>query len=282
MEIRPLDKNTLLNEALCGHGDILIKSELTDEERTGLRAAEIKAEWLKKMMPKGLAAQIAFDGEESIGFIEYMPIELSLFYKGKDLYVINCTVAPHTPPWGKPRRERIPGCGSALVNAMIEDIKDKCNGIVGFYGVAYTSDVKGFFIKLGFEEFENKGIKKLIKKFRPFEFPEPVKYENKYQFKPIPGKVVIDTFWRSMCSSCPQALVKLRDVCKEFGDKVILNEFCVDEKENMEKYGVEGITYFNGKQQFYPYELSKEKIRGILRKLLEERTAPPYFGQKGA
>jgi thiol-disulfide isomerase/thioredoxin len=265
-----MDKDTLLNEALCGRGDILIKSELTDQELTTLRAAEIKAEWLKKMMPKGLAAQIAFDGEESIGFIEYMPIELSPFYKGKALYVINCMVAPHTPPWGKPHRERIPGCGSALVNAMIEDVKDKCKGIVGVYAIAYTSDVKGFFVKLGFEEFENKGVKKLIKKFQPFEFPEPVTYENKYLFKPIPGKVVIDTFWRSMCSSCPHALIELRDVRDEFGDKVVLNEFCVDEKEDLERYGVEGVTYFNGEQQFYPYQLLREKIRRILRELLRK------------
>lgn len=135
MEIKPLDKNTLLNEALCGSGEILLKSELTDKERTMLQAAKIKTKWLKKMIPKGLAAQISFDGEESIGFIEYMPIELSNFYKGKGLYVINCMVAPHTPPWGKAHRERIPGCGSALVNAMIEDVKDKCNGIVGVYGI---------------------------------------------------------------------------------------------------------------------------------------------------
>jgi thiol-disulfide isomerase/thioredoxin len=270
LEIKPLDKNTLLNEALCGNGEILIKSELTDKERTMLQAAKIKTKWLKKMIPKGLAAQIAFDGEESIGFIEYMPIELSNFYKGKGLYVINCMVAPHTPPWGKAHRERIPGCGSALVNAMIEDVKDKCNGIVGIYGIAYTRDMKGFFMKLGFEEFENKGIKKLIKKFRPLEFPESVKYENKYRFKPIPGKIVVDTFWHSMCRTCPHALVKLRDVCKEFGNKVVLNEFCVDEKENLEKYGVEGITYFNGEQQFFPYELSKEKIREILKKLSEK------------
>jgi len=33
---------------------------------------------------------------------------------------------------------------------------------------------------------------------------------------------------------------------------------------------IEGITYFNGKQQFYSYEFSKEKIREILRKLSEE------------
>jgi thiol-disulfide isomerase/thioredoxin len=257
----------MLNEALCGRGDILVKSELTDQERTKLRAAEIKVIWLKKMILKGLTAQIAFDGDESVGFIEYMPIELSPFYRGKDLYVINCLVAPHTPPWGKAHRERIPGCGSALVNAMLEDVKGRCKGIVGSYGFAYTNDIGNFFMRFGFKEFKNKGIKRLIKEFEPFEFPESVKYKNKFRFKPIPDKVVIDTFWRSMCSSCPHALVELRDVCEEFGEKVVLNEYCVDEKAQMERYGVEGVIYFDGTLQFYPYQLSKEKIREIVRKL---------------
>ncbi len=47
-----------------------------------------------------LSAKIAYEGEEVVGFIEYMPIELSNFCKGKALYIINCMVVPHTPPWG--------------------------------------------------------------------------------------------------------------------------------------------------------------------------------------
>ena len=34
------------------------------------------------------------------------------------------------PPWAKSQGERIPGCGTALVDAMISDIKDKCSGAI--------------------------------------------------------------------------------------------------------------------------------------------------------
>ena len=164
MEIKPLNENTLIAESCCGERDLGKKTELTDEERTRLNAAKIKIEWLEKMIPKGLSAKIAYEEEEAAGFIEYMPIELSNFYKGKDLYIINCMLAPHKPPWGGPHVERIPGCGSALVNAMIEDVKGKCKGIVTPFGLAYTEDMKGFFEKFGFEEFENEGLKMLIKR----------------------------------------------------------------------------------------------------------------------
>jgi len=153
---------------------------------------------------------------------------------------------------------------------MVEAVRGKCNGIVGAYEIAYSQGLQGFFTKFGFEEFESKGIKKLVKKFGPFEFPEPVRYENRYRFPPVPGKVVVDTFGRSLCPSAPLALLTLREVCREFGDRVVLNEYCVDERQELEKHGVEGVTYFNGTTSKYSYELHrKEDVREILKKCFE-------------
>ncbi len=269
MEIRRMDRSLLTAEALCGRGCLLTKSELTKDEKDTVRAAEIKARWLDRMMARGLSAQLAFDGGVSVGFIEYMPVELSNHHKSRGLYRINCLDAPHTPPWSKEPGERIPGCGTALVNAMIEDVKNECSGIIGAANIAY-SDTAGFFAKLGFESHEAKGQKWLIRKFAPFELPERVTYENRYRFRPVPGKVVVDTFWASFCTSGPRALVMLRDVCQEFGDRVVLNEHCVDEQAELEKYGVELRTYFNGQSPHWSYELSKDKIREVLATGLKE------------
>jgi len=262
-----MDRSLLKAEALCGRGQLLTKSGLTEDEKDTVRAAEIKARWLDRMMAKGLAAQLAFDGGTSVGFIEYMPVELSTRRKGTGLFQINCLDAPHTPPWSKEPGGRIPGCGTALVNAMVEDMKDKCNGIIGATNIAY-SDTAGFFAKLGFESFEDKGQKWLIRNFAPFQFPEPVTYAKRYRFQPVPGKVVVDTFWVSSCTSSPLALVRLRDVCKEFGDGVVLNEVCLDEREEMEKHGADALTYFNGQSPHWSYELSKDGIRELLNKAL--------------
>lgn len=274
IQIRPLDEDTIIAEACCigSNRHLDKKSVLTEQERTALHAAKIKIEWLKRMMPKGLSARIAYIDEKAVGFIEYMPIELSNFHKGKDLYIINCMVAPHTPPWGEPKNARIPGCGEALVQAMIQDVREKSKGIVTPPGFAYTRDMKNFYVKFGFEEFENEGMKMLIKRFKPVEHPSPICYEQKYKFRRVPGKVVVDIFWSSKCPADPYTLLNVRDVSKEFSERVVFNEFCVDDKEALKKYGIESGTYVNGNYPWSTYgPLEKEEIREVIEGLLKEQ-----------
>ena len=155
---------------------------------------------------------------------------------------------------------------------MMEDVKDKCKGIVTPSGFAYTENMGGFYAKFGFEEFENEGMKMLIKRFKPVELPSPVRYQRKYQFRRVPGKAVVDVFWSSKCPVDPYTLLNLRDVCKELGERVVLNEFCVDDREALIEYGIECGTYVNGK---YPWStfgpLEKEEIRKVLKKGLSQR-----------
>ncbi len=271
IEIRPLDEDTIIAEACCigGRRSLDKESTLTEREQIALRAAEMKADWLRKMVPRGLSAKIAYEEQEPIGFIEYMPIELSNFHNGKDLYIINCMVAPHTPPWGGPHKERVPSCGSSLVQAMIDDVTDKCKGIVSPFGFAYTENLEEFFARFGFEEFENDGLKMLILRFESVELPTSVHYERKYQFKQAPGKVVVDIFWSSMCPADPYTLLNVRAVCAELGDRMILNEFCVDNRKALMEHGIKSGTYVNGKYPWSTYgPLEKDEIRGVLREVL--------------
>jgi hypothetical protein len=268
MEIRGMDKGLLVAEALCGRGRLLAKSALTEDEQDMVRAAEIKARWLDRMMAKGLAAQLAFQEGVPIGFIEYMPIALSHHRRGTGLYQVNCLDAPHTPPWSTEPGARVPGCGMALVNAMIEDVQDKCGGVIGASTIAYT-DTAGFFARLGFEWNEANGQRWLIRSFAPFELPEPITYEQRYLFEPLAGKVVLDTFWVSSCTSSPLALVRLRDICRELGDRIVLHEYCLDERAQLVKHGADDLTYFDGQSPTWSYQLTRDKIRQTLRTCLE-------------
>ena len=205
-----------------------------------------------------------------------MPIELSIFHVGMDLYVVNCLVAPHTPPWGEATHERIPGCGSALVGAMIEDVRDRYKGIVTPLGFAYTEDMSGFFSGLGFEQFENQGLKMLIKRFEAVELPLPVPRKRRRSSPLVPGKVVADVFWCSKCPASPYTLLNVRQVCEELGDRVVLNEFRIDDREALAKYGAQSGAFVNGE---YPWStcgpLDKKEIREVLGKALEQGEASP-------
>jgi hypothetical protein len=276
MEIKSLDNNNIIAEACCGENCLLKRAGLTDAEHTRLRAAQIKAQWLKKMIPRGLSAKIAYDGEDAVGFIEYMPIELSNFRKGKDLYIINCMRASHASPWGNTNRKRIPGCGSALAQAMMDEVSGKCRGIVTPEGFGYTEDMRRFFRKFGFEEFENDGLKMLIKKFGAVELPSRITYENKFYYRAIPGKLVIDIFWSSACPVIgPLQLLNVKKVAGQFDNKVVINDIRTDDKEVLMKYGVDPFTslstiFFNGKPMFcHPGPTDEAEMRHALQKFLQ-------------
>ena len=68
IEIRPLDEDTIIAEACCigGRRNLDKESTLTEQEQTALRAAEMKADWLRKMVPRGFSARIACDGQVPI------------------------------------------------------------------------------------------------------------------------------------------------------------------------------------------------------------------------
>jgi hypothetical protein len=62
----------------------------------------------------------------------------------------------------------------------------------------------------------------------------------------------------------------LRDVCNEFGDQVVRNEFCLDERDELDKHGAQALTYFNGQSPHWSYQLSKDKIRELLDRCVKE------------
>lgn len=276
MEIKGLSEETMMAEACCGH-DFEKKPDLTEEERDIVRAAKVKSIWLKRMMSLGLSAKIAYEGGEAVGFIEYMPIELSNYHRGEDLTIINCICAPHTAPFpDAPKIKRIPGCGNALVKAMIQDVRDKCKGILTPFGFGYTFDMKAFFGKFGFEEFENEGLKMLIKRFGVVQLPSPVRFERKYKCEHVEGKVVVDVVWSSICPIIgPWTLFNVREVCEEFGDEVIVNDICIDDRETLMKYGIErrSRVFFDGKPAEFWGPPEREEIRNKLKETLKAREA---------
>ncbi len=275
MVIRDLAEDTMLAEACCASG-LEKQSALTADEIIVVRAGKIKVEWLQNMMPKGLSAKIAYESGKAVGFIEYMPIELSNSYRGKELMIVNCIMAPHTTPWGTVERGgRILGCGSALVEAMIKDVKNKCKGIVTPCGFGYTKDIRGFFGRFGFEEFKSNSLKMLIKIFEPVDLPSRVTYERRYTYQPIQGRLAVDVFWSSICPVMgPWQLLIVKDIAEEFGDRVVINDIRTDDCEMLVRFGIDPFTslstiFFDGTPMFgHPGPAQREEIREAFAKHL--------------
>ncbi|MFX0052376.1 MAG: hypothetical protein ACFE8U_13915 [Candidatus Hermodarchaeota archaeon] len=61
---------------------------------------------------------------------------------------------------------------------------------------------------------------------------------------------------------------RVRDVIKEFGDKVILNEYSTDRKEIFEKYQISRVIFINSQEIGWGYNAPKEGVREAIQEAL--------------
>ncbi len=97
----------------------------------------------------------------------------------------------------------------------------------------------------------------------------PVMHKLSYQSRLAPGKVTVDVFWTPICLTSIVEVQRVREVCAEYADKVVLNEFNSTEKETLQRYQTARALFINGNRKNWGYaaprdELSKEIDRALL------------------
>ncbi|MFC1734567.1 hypothetical protein ACFL1X_00515, partial [Candidatus Hydrogenedentota bacterium] len=123
----------------------------------------------------------------------------------------------------------------------------------------------GFFKKLAYDEVAREGNKVImLKAFEPVELP--VLHKLDYQYEAVPGKVVVDAFWSSMCPTTIKEIINIREVCPEFGDAVLLNEYNCDDGHLLEKHQTARALFINGEQKDYGDSGTKEELREEIEK----------------
>ena len=91
-----------------------------------------------------------------------------------------------------------------------------------------------------------------------------------YKFKPTKGKVVVDIFWHPICSTSICEIQRVREVCAEYGDRVILNEYNCGVKDILEKHQTSRALFFNGKYKCWGYEAPRDGLRKEIEKALTQ------------
>jgi predicted N-acetyltransferase YhbS len=209
-----------------------------DEERYK-EARERKKIYLQKMLKEGAKAKIAYENKNPVGFIEYYPVEITnLEIVGKDIMTI----------WCMDVKEKGKGIGGKLIEACLKDSKD-----LGRKGVAVTCwdpiwMPRKIFEKHGFVEVGKavgNGVV-LFKKFQEVENPVWIGRGRNYETQLLKDKVVIDLFHSDRCPIHWRNTALLKKIIKEFDDLVVLNEYNVDQRENMMEYKIEYSIYLNG------------------------------------
>jgi len=232
-------------------------------------SAKRRLAWLRSMYEKGLRVKVAILGSNQVGFLHVIPIEISPWGPlGRDLLVIPCLVV-QTRWKGK-------GIGHILIDAGEKEAvrQEKKGLVVGGYYHDFWFMPASFFEKCGFSPVKirqvtiiSEGRKEYLNKeallwkvlhslAEPPEFLEP-----NYEFGPRGGKIVVDLFWNTFCQTSNIEAQRVREVVPEFGDSVILNEYCADDQAILSRYQIPRGIFINGKEVGWGYEAPREGIR---------------------
>jgi len=225
--------------------------------------AKRRIAWLRNMYEKGLRVKIASIDNNQVGFLHIMPIEICPWGPiGRDLMVVPCLTVI-----GKAKGR---GIGRALINSAEEEAKRQGRkGIItiGYYHNCWFMQAP-FFEKCGFSMIERRGTIGILGKFFEESAESPQLLKPNYQFKPIPGKAVVDLFWNTFCPTSSIEAQRVREVAAEFGEPVVVHEYCADKRPILSRYQIPRGIFINGKEIWWGYEAPKEGIREAISKAL--------------
>ncbi len=241
--------------ALCTHIDD------PDEERDSI--VSVRESWLKDTLAKGLSVKVAVDNSgRPIGFAHCLPIELGTWgMSGKDLMTVPCLTLKYKRVYNC---EQGSGIGRALMESVEEEARKNKKGVAV---LAYDNDFWfmpfSFFKYLGYKEVARQGDTVImLKAFEPVD--PPVMHNVNYRHNSVSGKVVVDAFWNSICLTSVMEIHHVREVCAEYGDKVILNEFDCSNKSILEKYQVSRALFINGVFKCWGYAAPWDELRKVI------------------
>jgi hypothetical protein len=165
------------------------------------------------------------------------------------------------------------GLGRQLLAAIEEDARRKgrlgltVTAYRGLYGAEWFMPA-AYFETLGFEAVMEKGSTVLLwKPFAPTAVP-PQLLEPDYAYRPVPGKVIVDLFWNGFCQTSAIEAQRVRDVAAEFEGKVVLNEYCAEDHEQLLCHQIPRAIYVNGVEIGWGYEAPREGIRRAIEQAL--------------
>ena len=226
------------------------------------KGAELRIDWIKKRLPLGYRAKIAYEEEKPVGFIDYLPIEIAQDpILGYDITVINCILIIPGDSY------RSKGYGRILLELAEADAEKMSRGIAV---VAHNHPrwmPASFFTKMGYNivDEQNGKIKEILmlKTFQSVESPMFVKSANTHNQKSVSDKVIVEIFCSGACPHNLMSVELLKESLIEFGDKVIIKEVITNDlaSDVRRKYGHSYGVYINGKPNFWLLGASKDEIR---------------------
>jgi GNAT superfamily N-acetyltransferase len=218
------------------------------------------------MRAQGALFKVATAGGKHAGFAYGVPIEHSSWGPlGQSLMVIPCLYVLQD--------STSQGAGKALLASIEQEAQ--AARFQGTVVVAYR-DIPGaewfmpasFFKLLGYTPVGDRGRETLLwKPFSPEAVP-PHFLQPHFVFEPIDGVVVVDLFWNVFCLTSVMEAHRVRAVCAEFEDQVVLREFQAEDRDVLLQHQIARGIYINGKEIGWGYEAPRDGIRQAIEQAL--------------
>ena len=223
----------------------------------------ISSLWREERFKKGWRGFVAYEDNKPVGRVEFLPLEDSLILlSGKNLYFMPCI-------WVLPDFQKR-GIGKALMNKVIEETSDR-DGIITQATENYGWMPLSFFKKFGFEETDITlfgTIKFIMKKHREDAEPPELLTPTLSHIK-TDDKVVVEIVRDNQCPYIRVWENKLKDVLKEFDNKILLKEYETRNRDEALKFGMSTV-YVDGEEPFFGSADEKE-IREKIREYLKRK-----------
>jgi len=254
IKVRDMQEADEYYVSTCSH--VNESDELDDHARQRLQ-------WLKANYEKGLRVKIAFLNNNPSGFLYLMPIEICPWGPlGEDLMVLPCLWVVN--------EARNKGIGKMLMAAAEQETKHQRRKALTVFGFYYDYCLwfmpASFSERLGYSIVQRKEETAILWKVFDKSAKPPKLLERNYKFEPVPEKVVVDIFWHSFCLTSIGEAQRVREVVAEFGDSVILNEYCGDDRDILLRYQIPRAIFLNGTEIGWGYQAPKEGIREAISK----------------
>ncbi|MBU0595883.1 hypothetical protein KJ567_04275 [Candidatus Bipolaricaulota bacterium] len=241
-------------------------NESEEQDACGVRRVAL----FRKLKPHGLRIKVALLHEEHAGFAYGIPIEhASWGALGKNLMSVPCLYV-----LGK-------ATGRGVARRLLEVIEwdARAAGLLGLTVTAYRAlhgadwfMPAAYFERQGFEAVDERGSEILL--WKPFTPGAQASrfLQSSYCFVPKAGKVVVDLFWNGLCQTSSIEAERVREVCGEFGDAVVLNEYCAEDREILRCHQIPRGILVNGVEIGWGYEAPKDGIRTAIERAMSGST----------
>jgi len=256
IHIEDVNHDTLWFVSTCTH-----VGETADWDRGGA----VRRSWIEEMLPRGLQIKVALDGDQPIGFIHLLPIEHSAFgLIGRDLLTIPC-LALQDAHHGQ-------GVGRMLMEAA--EVASRTTDARGLavMGHEWEDDFwfmrADFFKHFGYQEAGRRGNAVILWKRFTDDAEPPRFFDPSWDYEPVPGKVAFDAFWHRQCQTTATEISNVREVCAEFGDRVLLREYDATDPAVRERYEIGRLLAVNGREIGWGYEAPREGLRQAIQEEL--------------